>query len=395
MTPAEAAFHRGFPPFTQPNYTHTDDHSSYALQPMGQGSVNIGGLPEAYVQQLMQANNVNYNVSPTTGFGNSRGISNFPPSITSSYGGGGDYGLGMPNFNGLNDPRREQDLRDAIHKKLPTVLEEDSMDTPVTQRKQKTKTPRQKATPRAKGGPNSGTPKAKKVQNAVTAKATTAAEGNQGPMVKVENGAPSMDGDVFNDNTTGMIQIANDTGHGNYYANNFDIGYGPNDMVGVMNVKPNIYTSQAPATPTMPSLGGYGNNAFGANGFYTGVTPSVNTHTSQAPPTPMIASPDDTFGDAFDMHNAHTGVTPTLNNFNFDGSSFNSSQLTPYPSHSSSFSSINASQSVEALPSVEQGGGGMNFGLDTWNPDEYEMQLPDDDFANVGGRALGNMDFFN
>lgn len=210
------------------------------------------------------------------------------------------------------------------------------------------KTPRKKAAPKASDTP--------KIEETLTLSTPKAATGDQ-TRIKVEAPAEAS-GDLYGQSGyTGTIPSTN---HAGYATGIFDMGNNAGD-IGV--IEHSAYNGGVPMNVlTTP--------------FH------VNTSFDYANPasmTPIVTSSIDIFSNnPID----HTGVTPGMSNMGFDNSFYNG-QLNHTTSHSSSFDSVNLSQSYEALPSIEHTDS-TNFGIDEWDPAGYEMAMPGDEYANMG-----------
>ena len=367
-----------------PNYTNVYAKNAFNSSPDNQLNSNTESSAQGQINEMLSyASNVSRDGAPMMGFGNFPGINTLPSRISGHYEGDGEYNPAMPNNFGymLNDPFREQDLRQAIEKKLPAMPQEHNSNAPVMQRKQKPKTPRKNATPNVKKTTNVATPK------------QAASGGRFGKMVsKIESEALISGPNGYNDNSnTGMTFINNDSGNAYSHSNSLDFGNTSYDIIGGVDM-----LGLAQANPTMTSPISLSGSPFNINSSNNGTLPALTTQFGHVSAAPMIASPDEYGGSYYDSNGAHTAVTPTVNNFAFDSSTAKNLQLTHFPSISSSFASIQASQSNEAVPSIEQGGL-INFYVEeAWDAGAYEEQMPLDPYANLD-LNLGDLDnsYFN
>lgn len=311
------------------------------------GNPPLSGLPMRYAPDMIHPRTIPANANMHYNF------SSFQPHMPIGHGGYTE----APDFGMLSDPRREQELREAIGSQLP-MGQNDAFADVFTDKK----APRKKATPKTKNNRNASTNKAKKTE------ATSIHHSSQADdpgSLKVEN--PAFSGDSFTQETSNTIPIVNSTAE---LCGMFGIDDNKSGIPETMLPLHDQNTSADLLTTSLRSKIGY-----------NGVS-SFNNHVTSAPMTPIVDSPIDMFGNHFGTPFAHTGITPSMHNMGFDNFN-NSNQLSHTISHSSSFDSVYQSDSNQAVQSIEPNEG-TSFDSGVWNPNEYEMALPGDYWADIG-----------
>ena len=327
---------------------------------------NLGGMPSIEVQQAMQADSTfDLNHGPAYPYGGLPDNNSMMALSLNPYMGSGSYGPGIQDFEAgqYRAQLGKQQMVHGIDRNPLASLSEDVQVKPNDEKQpqkskskpkptRKNSSPYDKKTPKKAVGINISkkavginTPK-KAVGNNTLKKAvgnqTAIKRSNRGAVQKTNVEPQATGGNKSIAAETGYIPIMNATG-ADYYSNNNNYNFG-----------------------TEPSN----------TGLYF--------HANMAPPQPMpmASSPHDNNQGFSDMMAGHPTITPNMNNFVFDNPLQSQVQ-----GHSDRFdsgfaSSIQGSQSLEAMPNVDHRGNDHfdygDFEPTAFNPAVYEQQLPGD-----------------